>query len=70
MKHEVLGKYLWIASCAPEFSPAQHTGVFWRIMRRFMPNRQAIAEVNTRLDRVILRVVGLTGTAAVGYIYA
>ena len=65
-----MGKFLWIVSCAPEFSPTQHSGVFWRTIRKFIPNRQAIAEVNTRLDRVVIANASLSVDAFTTRVYA
>ena len=70
VKHEIVGKFTWIASTAPEFSPAQHTGAFWRLVRRFMPTRQAIADVNIRLEQVVVRTSAVSSQGAVGFIYA
>ena len=39
-------------------------------MRKFMPNRQSVADVNTRLDKIIIKTSGVSGQGALGYVYA
>ncbi len=44
--------------------------MFWRTIRKFIPNRQAIAEVNTRLERVVIANVSLSADAFTTRVYA